>query len=70
MPFFIAVALVLIVFQQRLQALLADRAAAAGRWTWPGMFVAGIYGGYFGAAQGILLLGAPRPDGAATSCSA
>ncbi|MBG0827289.1 sulfite exporter TauE/SafE family protein [Planomonospora sp. ID67723] len=28
-----------------------------GPWLWLGVFAAGIYGGYFGAAQGVLLIG-------------
>lgn len=55
-PVFIAVALVLVVAQP----LLAQRLATgrgAGRGTAAGVCVAGVYGGYFGAAQGILLLG-------------
>ncbi len=58
-PAFIVVALLLIVFQRRIQARLARRRPAGGR---PGLalqagiFVAGVYGGYFGAAQGILYL--------------
>ena len=27
------------------------------RWVWPAVLVAGVYGGYFGAAQGVLLMG-------------
>jgi hypothetical protein len=59
-PAFIAVALVLIVLQPRLSALLArrrphrrDRPGAA---VMLGVFAGGIYGGYFGAAQGIMVL--------------
>ena len=55
-PAFIAIALILIVLQPRLSAWLEHRRRAAGRATAPATFVAGIYGGYFGAAQGILLL--------------
>jgi uncharacterized membrane protein YfcA len=55
-PAFIAVALLLIIFQKKLQAWVAARSFEAGRWTWPATFLAGIYGGYFGAAQGILLM--------------
>ncbi len=59
-PVFIAVALVLVVAQPRLTgALAADPHAAtrqAGPWGTAGIFGAGVYGGYFGAAQGILLL--------------
>ena len=61
-PAFIAIALVLIVVQPRLSRALAasrrrprdhDRAGPAGT---AAPFGSGIYGGYFGAAQGILLL--------------
>jgi uncharacterized membrane protein YfcA len=59
-PVFIAVALVLVVVQPRLSAWLAARGSAptphAGRVVLSGVFLAGVYGGYFGAAQGILLL--------------
>jgi uncharacterized protein len=60
-PVFIAIALVLIVLQPRLNRMLAERVGELGR---RGMllvllaiYVTGVYGGYFGAAQGILLLG-------------
>ncbi len=55
-PVFIAVALVLIVLQPLLAKRLEDR-VEGGRGTSAGVFAAGVYGGYFGAAQGILLLG-------------
>jgi uncharacterized protein len=62
-PAFIAVALVLILVQPRLSRLLVARAARHerehGRETptlYASVFATGIYGGYFGAAQGILLL--------------
>jgi uncharacterized protein len=55
-PAFIAAALALVVVQPRLGPWL-ERRRGAGRLAWPGVFVTGIYGGYFGAAQGILLLG-------------
>jgi uncharacterized protein len=67
-PAFIVVALVLIVFQPRIGAWLAARRDAreaaggarahpdGGAPTLAGVFAAGVYGGYFGAAQGILLL--------------
>jgi uncharacterized protein len=60
-PVFIVIALVGVVLQPRLQARLADRpdrAEHGGLGTWLWVFVGGIYGGYFGAAQGILLLAA------------
>jgi uncharacterized protein len=61
-PAFIAIALVLIVVQPRLSGALAasrrrprshDRAGPLGT---AATFGSGVYGGYFGAAQGILLL--------------
>jgi uncharacterized membrane protein YfcA len=58
-PAFIVLALVGIVFQPRLQAAIAHRAPRGehgGLLAWLGVFVGGIYGGYFGAAQGILLI--------------
>ncbi|MFA9270742.1 MAG: sulfite exporter TauE/SafE family protein [Baekduiaceae bacterium] len=67
-PAFIVVALVLIVFQPKIGPWLANRrppSEHAGPALLAGVFVAGIYGGYFGAAQGILLLallGLSLPD--------
>jgi uncharacterized protein len=59
-PVFIAVALLLIVFQPQLNAALARRREQAPPHPGPlgtaGVFASGIYGGYFGAAQGIMLL--------------
>jgi uncharacterized membrane protein YfcA len=59
-PVFIAIALVLIIFQPRLSRILdAHRPRAherAGPLATVAVFASGIYGGYFGAAQGILLL--------------
>ena len=60
-PVFIALALVLVVIQPRLSAWLAARGQAptphAGWAVMLAVFLTGVYGGYFGAAQGILLLG-------------
>jgi uncharacterized protein len=60
-PVFIAVALVLVVVQPRLNRALAhrevDRTREGGMLTPLAVFGTGVYGGYFGAAQGILLLG-------------
>jgi uncharacterized membrane protein YfcA len=60
-PVFIAIALVLVVLQPRINRALAERKVSreneGGIWTPIGVFAAGVYGGYFGAAQGILLLG-------------
>ncbi len=62
-PAFIALALVLIIAQPRLSALLARRRSEAhghrelaGPAATAGVLVGGVYGGYFGAAQGIMLL--------------
>jgi uncharacterized protein len=60
-PAFIAIALLLVVAQPRVSALLAKRAIdperRGGVLTPLTLCAVGIYGGYFGAAQGILLLG-------------
>lgn len=58
-PAFIVLALVGIIFQPRLQAAIAHRTPRGengGVLAWLGVFVGGIYGGYFGAAQGLLLI--------------
>jgi uncharacterized membrane protein YfcA len=59
-PAFIAVALVLTVLQPRLNRRLATRAERrphGSRILTPlAVYITGVYGGYFGAAQGILLL--------------
>src|SRR6202050_200102 len=60
-PVFIAIALVLTVVQPRLSAWLIrreiDLESRAGALTPIAVYLTGVYGGYFGAAQGILLLG-------------
>lgn len=68
-PFFIAVALVLVVAQPWLASRLAARrqhgSSTHRRASLVAVFVSGVYGGYFGAAQGILLLailGLALPD--------
>lgn len=59
-PVFIGLALVLIVFQPQLTRALQSRRRAAEDTAGPaataGTALTGVYGGYFGAAQGILLL--------------
>lgn len=61
-PVMIATALALVIFQPRLAARLAARRRAGappregGRVTLALGYLTGVYGGYFGAAQGILLL--------------
>jgi uncharacterized membrane protein YfcA len=60
-PVFIAIALVLVVVQPRLNRTLAQREInrdnEGGLLTPAAVYATGVYGGYFGAAQGILLLG-------------
>jgi hypothetical protein len=60
-PVFIAVALVLTVLQPRLARWLLEREVdleRRGAVLVPlAIYLTGVYGGYFGAAQGILLLG-------------
>jgi uncharacterized protein len=60
-PALIIVACVLVVLQPRLSARVVarskDRAEHGGPLLFGGIFLAGVYGGYFGAAQGVLLIG-------------
>jgi uncharacterized membrane protein YfcA len=60
-PVFIAAALVLVLVQPRLNRALAHREIGrtreGGLLTLVAVYATGVYGGYFGAAQGILLLG-------------
>jgi hypothetical protein len=59
-PALIALACVLVVIQpaltRRLRRLSGPPPAHGGRWLLVGVYGAGIYGGYFGAAQGVLLI--------------
>lgn len=62
-PALIVVGLVMVVAQPRISRWVAARHEAAGGlpehgawWVWPGVLLVGVYGGYFGAAQGILLM--------------
>jgi uncharacterized membrane protein YfcA len=58
-PLLILVGVVLVLVQPRLAARLAtphDVHGEAGGWLLLGVYVTGIYGGYFGAAQGVLLI--------------
>jgi uncharacterized membrane protein YfcA len=63
-PALIALGVVLVIFQPRLSAWVAARAVRRGTtidhhgawWVWPAVLLAGVYGGYFGAAQGVLLM--------------
>lgn len=60
-PALIIVACVLVVVQHRLSAWVAargkERADHGGPVLIVGIFLAGVYGGYFGAAQGVLVIG-------------
>ena len=60
-PALIIVACVLVVVQPRLSAWVVarggDRAEHGGPVLIAGVFLAGVYGGYFGAAQGVLVIG-------------
>ncbi|MFG2071346.1 sulfite exporter TauE/SafE family protein [Nonomuraea maritima] len=55
----VAVSCAMVLFQPKLGALFAARRGQGngGPWLWLGAFAAGVYGGYFGAGQGILLIG-------------
>ncbi len=59
-PVLIALALVLVIVQPRLARALAARREVVrphgGPLLWSGVFGTGVYGGYFGAAQGVILL--------------
>jgi uncharacterized protein len=66
-PALILLGVVLVVLGPRLSASVAKRAEArkaAGLppardgawWVWPAVLLTGVYGGYFGAAQGVLLM--------------
>lgn len=62
-PILIVLGLVLVVLQPRISAWVARRHEGIGGmpyhgtwWVWPGVLVTGVYGGYFGAAQGVLLM--------------
>lgn len=62
-PALIGIGVLLVVLGPRISRRVAARAEATGGlpehgtwWVWPAVFAVGIYGGYFGAAQGVLLL--------------
>jgi len=67
-PILLVLAIVLVILQTRIQRWARARSEAAGRdhavmtrsrmvWLVAATFAAGVYGGYFAAAQGILLVG-------------
>lgn len=57
-PALIGLGVLLVVLGPRISARLAERDQPehGGRWVWPAIAGTGVYGGYFGAAQGVLLL--------------
>ncbi len=59
-PFLIGLGVVLVIVGPWLSRRLATRAAPGQRewswWVWPAVGLTGVYGGYFGAAQGVLLM--------------
>ena len=57
-PVLILIACVLVAFQPRLAARMAARPARphGGPWLFVAVFATGVYGGYFGAAQGVILI--------------
>jgi uncharacterized membrane protein YfcA len=62
-PVLILLGVVLVVLGPRISKRVAARAESRGGlaehgapWVWPAVLGAGVYGGYFGAAQGVLLM--------------
>jgi uncharacterized membrane protein YfcA len=62
-PALILLGVVLVILGPRISRRVAARAASRGGlpphgagWVWPAVGGAGVYGGYFGAAQGVLLM--------------
>ncbi|HEV2797676.1 MAG TPA: sulfite exporter TauE/SafE family protein [Nocardioides sp.] len=62
-PVLILLGVLLVIFGPRIQRAVAARAESRGGipdhgvwWVWPAVGLAGVYGGYFGAAQGVLLM--------------
>jgi len=62
-PALIGLGVALVVLGPRIQRSVAARAEGRGGipdhgvwWVWPAVALAGVYGGYFGAAQGVLLM--------------
>lgn len=61
-PALILLGLVLVVLQPRMSRWVAGhedaaRGHAGAWWVWPAVLGTGVYGGYFGAAQGVILIG-------------
>jgi uncharacterized membrane protein YfcA len=63
-PVLVLIGLALVLLGPRLSARVAQRAETRAAsdvhgapWVWPAVLGAGVYGGYFGAAQGVIVLG-------------
>lgn len=65
-PVLVLLGVVLVVVQPAISRRVSARRAALGpgaaardgaAWVWPAVLATGVYGGYFGAAQGVLLMG-------------
>lgn len=62
-PALIGLGIVLVLAGPRISRWVASRHESTGGlpergawWVWPAMFACGVYGGYFGAAQGVLMM--------------
>jgi hypothetical protein len=58
-PALIALGVLLVAFGPRISRWVAEHHGDAGGehwWVWPAVLLTGVYGGYFGAAQGVLLM--------------
>jgi uncharacterized membrane protein YfcA len=56
-PFLVGLASLLLLAQPRVRRLRRETVGDGGRWLVPaGTYVIGVYGGYFGAAAGVMLL--------------
>jgi uncharacterized membrane protein YfcA len=58
-PALIGLGVLLVIFGPRISRWVAARHGDAGGehwWVWPAVLGTGVYGGYFGAAQGVLLM--------------
>jgi uncharacterized membrane protein YfcA len=60
-PWLVLLAVAMVLVQPRLSRWLVgrgkQRSENGGPLLWAGIFLTGVYGGYFGAAQGVLLIG-------------
>lgn len=58
-PVLVLLGVTLVIVQPRLAKWVASRQPDRQHawWVWPLVLLAGVYGGYFGAAQGVLLVG-------------